>query len=319
MTERKQENFLIRLWRAFWNGLTAFRMAVFNLLFLLVLALFLRLIFVPGTVIDLKPDTTLVIAPTGVIVEQFSGSPAERALNEALGQQLAETRLRDVIDALERAESNENISQVLIETDGLLGVAPGMLTELSAAIAQFRQSEKPIVAYGSTLSQSTYAFASLADEVWLNPDGILMIEGYAYFRNYFREGLEKLKVDVNLFRVGEFKSAMEPFIRDDMSASDQAAAEYFIGGLWREYLEIVSGHRGMPVERLLEIAESMVDLLERSDGNAAAMALEVGLVDQLMTRPAARLELAGRGAADERGGFRRIAMDDFLKRPLKPK
>jgi len=315
MTDQKKGNFLLRIWRGFWNGLTAFRMAVFNILFLIVLALVVRLLLGPGDVIELDSDTTLVISPKGLIVEQYTGSPSERALNEALGQQLPETRLRDIVRALELAAEDDDIAQVLISTDNLLGVAPGTFSELSAAFDRFRQGGKPVLAYGSNLGQSTYGLASLADEVWLNPDGVLMIEGYAYYRNYFSEALQKLKVDVNLFRVGEFKSAMEPFIRDSMSESDQAAAEYFIGGLWQEYLEIVAGHRGMPVQRLLDVAENMVELLERADGNPARMALDAGLVDQLLTRPAARTALANRGAADEDGGFRQIGMRDYLKVP----
>ena len=317
MSENKG-NFLLRLWRGFWNGLTAFRMAVFNILFLIVLALVIRALLGPGDVMTVEEDTTLVIAPDGLIVEQYTGSPAERALNEALGQQLPGTRLRDIVRALELAADDEDIAQVLVSTDNLLGVAPGTFSELSVAFDRFRESGKPVLAYGSNFSQGTYGLASLADEVWLNPDGSLMIEGYAYYRNYFHEGLEKLKIDVNLFRVGEFKSAMEPFIRDSMSEADQAAAEYFIGGLWQEYLEIVAGHRGMPVQRLLDIAENMVERLEQAQGNAAQMALEAGLADQLLTRPAARTELASRGAADDEGGFRRIGLSDYLKVPRKP-
>ena len=314
----KKGNFLLRVWRGFWNGLTAFRMAVFNILFLVVLALVVRALLAPGDAITVEEDTTLVIAPNGLIVEQYTGSPSERALNEALGQQLPETRLRDILRALKLAAADDDISQVLISTDRLLGVAPGTFTELAAAFDAFRQSGKPVYAYGSNMAQSTYGLASLADEVWLNPDGMLMIEGYAYYRNYFNEALDKLKVDVNLFRVGEFKSAMEPFIRDSMSESDRAAAEYFIGGLWQEYLEIVSGHRGMPVERLLEIAEGMVGLLEDAGGNPGQMALEAGLADRLLTRPAARAELAGSGAPDKESGFRQIGLRDYLKVPRKP-
>ena len=314
----KKGNFLLRVWRGFWNGLTAFRMAVFNILFLVVLALVVRALLGPGDAITVKEDTTLVIAPNGLIVEQYTGSPSERALNEALGQQLPETRLRDMLRALKLAAADDDISQVLISTDRLLGVAPGTFTELAAAFDAFRQSGKPVYAYGSNMAQSTYGLASLADEVWLNPDGTLMIEGYAYYRNYFNEALDKLKVDVNLFRVGEFKSAMEPFIRDSMSESDRAAAKYFIGGLWQEYLEIVSGHRGMPVERLLEIAEGMVGLLEDAGGNAGQMALEAGLADRLLTRPAARAELAGSGAPDKKSAFRQIGLRDYLKVPRKP-
>ncbi len=317
MTEASKGNFLWRIWSGFWNGLTAFRMAVFNILFLLVLALLIRAVL-PGDRVELEADTTLVLAPVGMIVEQYTGTPAERAIDEALGQQLPETLLRDILRTLELAAVDRDITQVLVVTDQLLGVAPGTLSELSAAFERFRQSGKPVIAYGSTLIQGTYGLAALADEIWLNPEGMAMIEGYSYFRNYYREGLEKLRVDVNLFRVGEFKSAMEPFIRDSMSEADRAAAEYFIGGLWQEYLEIVARHRGMPVERLAGVIENAVPILEQFDGDAATAALESGLVDRLMTRPEARVELASRGAVDEKNGFRQIAMDDYLAVPRTP-
>ncbi|MGK7294485.1 MAG: signal peptide peptidase SppA [Candidatus Wenzhouxiangella sp. M2_3B_020] len=318
MNEPKKRNFLLRIWLGFWNGLTAFRMAVFNILFLVVLAFVIRLILAPGDAIELESDTTLVIAPTGLIVEQYTGTPSERALNEALGEQIPETRLRDIVRALDLAAEDDDVAQVLISTDRLLGVAPGTLTELSAAFDAFRKSGKAVIAYGGGMTQSTYSFAALADEVWLNPDGGVLIEGYSYYRNYFAEALDKLEVDVNLFRVGEFKSAMEPFIRDSMSEADREAAQYFIGGLWQEYLDIVSGHRGMPVERLAGIAENAVQRLEQAGGNAAQAALEAGLVDALRARPDARIELANRGAPDESDGFRRIGMKDYLRLPRKP-
>lgn len=317
MTEARKGNFLWRIWSGFWNGLTAFRMAVFNILFLIVLALLIRGLL-PGDRLKLEADTTLVLAPVGLIVEQYTGTPAERAINEALGQQLPETLLRDILRTLELAVADEEITQLLVVTDQLLGVAPGSLSELSAAFERFRQSGKPVITYASMLSQGTYGLAALADEVWLNPDGMALIEGYSYFRNYYREGLEKLRVDVNLFRVGEFKSAMEPFIRDSMSEADRAAAEYFIGGLWQEYLDLVARHRGMPVERLAEVIDQAVPILEQFDGDTATAALESGLVDRLITRPAARVELASRGAADENKGFRQIAMEDYLALPRPP-
>lgn len=315
MTEQRQPNFLLRLWRGFWNGLTAFRIAVFNILFLLVLALILRALFFSGDPIVVEPETTLVIAPAGMIVEEFTGNPVERALNEALGQQPQETRLRDLLRALELAAEDDDVAQVLISTDQLLGVSPGSVTELAAAVDRFRESGKPVIAYGGAMAQSGYAIASLADEVWIDPDGGLLIEGFSYYRNYFQEGLEKLRVDVNLFRVGEFKSAMEPYIRNDMSEADREAGEYFIGGLWQEYLETVARYRGMPVERLIEITQNPVQLLAQSGGDASAAALDAGLVDRLMTRPEARLELARRGTADDEGGFRQIDMDSYLSVP----
>ena len=318
MSETKSSNLLVRIWRGFWNGLTAFRMAVFNILFLIVLALVLRAIFFSGDAITVEADSTLVLKPNGLIVEEYTGTPVERALNEALGQQLPETRLRDLLRTLELAAEDDNIVQLLISTDNLIGVSPGTMTELSAAFDRFRESGKPVIAYGSFMGQSQYGLAVLADEIWLNPDGFVLLEGFSYFRNYYREGLEKLAVDVNLFRVGEFKSAMEPFIRDDMSEADRTAGEYFIGGLWQQYLALVAQHRGMPVERVTSIVNNQVDLVEQAGGNVAEAMLEAGLIDRLISRPEARLELASRGAADEDTGFVQIGMGDYLLVPRAP-
>ena len=318
MSETKSSNLLVRIWRGFWNGLTAFRMAVFNILFLIALALILRAIFFSGDVITVEADTTLVLKPNGLIVEEYTGTPVERALNEALGQQPPETRLRDLLRTLELAAEDDNIVQLLISTDNLIGVSPGTMTELSAALDRFRESGKPVIAYGSFMGQSQYGLAVLADEIWLNPDGFVLLEGFSYFRNYYREGLEKLAVDVNLFRVGEFKSAMEPFIRDDMSEADRTAGEYFIGGLWQQYLGLIAQHRGMPVERVTDIINNQVDLVEQANGNVAEAMLEAGLIDRLISRPAARLELAAGGAADEDTGFVQIGMDNYLSAPRAP-
>src|SRR6056297_3072759 len=139
MSEPRQRNFLVRLWLGFWRGLTAFRMAVFNILFLLVLALIVRVLLSPGDAITLEEDTTLVIAPVGLIVEEFTGTPVERALNEAIGDQAPETRLRDLVRVLKLAAEDDRIAQILIRTDRLIGISPGTLTELDAAVKAFRE------------------------------------------------------------------------------------------------------------------------------------------------------------------------------------
>ncbi len=318
MTETKQSNFLVRLWRGFWGGVTALRMFVFNILFLLVLAFLIRGLL-SGDRITIEDDTTLVIAPVGVIVEEFTGTPVERAFNEALGQQLPETRLRDLIRAFELAAEDDRIVQVLLRTDRLLGVSSGTMTELDAAVKRFRDSGKPIIAFGGSMVQSQFGFASMADEVWLDPDGLLLIEGYSRFRNYYASALEMLRVDINLFRVGEFKSAVEPYVRNDMSEADQEAAEYWLGGIWQQYLERVAANRGLPIERLIAQTQNPVEMVTAAGGDIAAAVLEAGWVDRLITRPQARIELADRGAPDDEKGFRQIGMDDYLAVPRAPK
>ena len=309
----------MRLWLGFWHGLTAFRMAVFNILFLLILALVIRLALFPADAVTLEEKTTLVIAPKGFIVEEYTGTPLERAINEALGQSVPETRMRDLLEGFRRAADDKRITQVLINTDQLFGVAPGAMDELAQAVERFRESGKQVIAYGGFLAQGQYYLAALADEVWLNHDGLVIIEGYGRYRNYFREALEKLDVDVNLFRVGEYKSAMEPYIRDDMSPEDREASEYLLGGLWQDYLEGVAMRRGLPLEVLVDITQNPARYLNEAGDDPAAMALDVGLVDRLMSRPEARSELASRGAPNEKGGFRQVSLRRFLHTPRRLK
>lgn len=311
MTSNSRPNVLVRLWLGFWRGLSAIRIAVFNILFLIVLALIIRVLFFSSDEILVDEQTTLVIEPEGVVVEEYTGTPLDRAINQALGQELPETRLRDILAALDYAKDDERIVQVLIRTDKLWGLYPGMQTELADAFARFRDSGKKVIAYGGAMMQSQYMLASMADEIWLDRDGMLLFEGYARYRQYYAEGLDKLKVDVNLFRVGEYKSAMEPFIRNDMSEADRRATEVWMGDLWQSWLDRVAINRGLPVEVLVELTENFSDAVAAADGDLAAMALERGLVDRLASRPEVRAELANRGAADPERGFRQIDFESY--------
>jgi protease-4 len=311
MTSNSRPNILVRLWLGFWRGLTAFRMAVFNIVFLIVLALVIRVLFFSSDEILVEAQNTLVIAPEGVVVEELTGTPLDRAINEALGQELPETRLRDILAALEYAAEDDRIVQVLVRTDELWGLAPGMQTELADAFARFRESGKTVIAYGAAMMQNQYMLASMADEIWLARDGFLLFDGYGRYRQYYAEGLEKLEVDVNLFRVGEYKSAMEPFIRNDMSEADRQATEAWLGDLWQSWLDRVAIQRGMPVEMLVELTENFSDAVAEADGDLAAMALDRGLVDRLVSRPQLRGEMASGGAADAETGFRQIDFETY--------
>ncbi len=313
MAHSNRPNILIRLCLGFWRGVTALRMFVFNILFLVVLAVVLAVVFSGADKLDIESDTTLVINPRGIIVEEYVGTPIERAINEALGQEVQQTRLRDIVAALEHAAEDDRITQVLISTDRLLGVGPGMMQELSEAFETFRATGKRVIAYGGWMGQGQYFLASLADEIWMNPEGAILLDGYGFFRQYYAEGLEKLDVDVNLIRVGEYKSAMEPFIRSDMSDEDREATEYFLGDLWQRYLEKAARNRGMPPEVLANLTDNLGEFLKQANGDMAQMALDQGLVDRLVTRPEFRSELALSGAPDDRDSFRRIGMRSYVE------
>jgi len=305
----------VRAAQAVWHFVDGARKVFLNLLFLLVLYLLWTALVPSEEPLRLKSKTTLLLQPAGTVVEEYTTSPMDRALQGATGQAQAETRLRDLVEAIRYAAEDDAIAQMVIDPNAMAGIGLASLLEIEAAVGEFREAGKPVIAVADNLGQHQYYLAAMADEVWLDPRGMVWIDGYANYRNYFREGLDKLEVQVNLFRVGEYKSAMEPFIRDDMSPEAREAAIAWLDSLWRQYLEGVARFRGMPAPRLAEAIDGFAERIVASDGDFARLALDLGLVDRLVSQPAARVELARLGAAtDEGGDYRHIDFLSYVER-----
>ena len=305
---------LVRGWLGFWRVLNRARIVFLNLLFLLLLYVVYLALLRPGEPLTMRGDTTLVLRPYGTVVEQYSGSPLDRALLQATDQAPEETRLRDLLRAVDLAGRDSRISQMVIDTDYLWRIGLSSLQDLEHAVNAFKATGKPVIALGNALGQHQYYLAAMADEVWLNPDGLVWIDGYANFRHFYREGLEKLEVEINLFRVGEYKSAMEPFVRDDMSPEAREAAQFWLDSLWGQYLEGISRNRGIPVSSLVAAVEGFADRVDSVDGDFARLALDLGLVDRLVSMPQARQELALRGAPNGAGdGYRSVGVEHYLQ------
>lgn len=310
---RKNRSMVSRAFIGLWRFVDGTRKVFLNVLFLLLVVIVVLVFLEPEDSYRLQSDTTLVLRPYGDVVEQYSTTPTDRALQQAFDQVPPETRLRDLIAAIERAALDDDISQLLIHTDYLWGIGLSSLHDLESAVSNFKAAGKPVIAFGDVMGQNQYYLASLADEIWLHPDGLIWIDGYSKYRQFYREGLEKLEVEVNLFRVGEYKSAMEPFVRDDMSSEAREAALFWLGSLWQQYLDGVSQHRGIPLESLASAIENVADRIEEADGNFAQFALELGLVDRLVSYPEARQELARRGKPNRAGdSYRGVEFDDYL-------
>lgn len=308
-----ERSVIVRFFGGLWQLIDTTRKVLLNLVFFGLLIVVVMVLMDSGERLILHPATALVITPYGNVVEQYSGTPLDMAVQQATEETRRETRLRDLVNAIRRARSDERIVRLVIDPGYLSGIGLASLLELEAAIADFKTSGKPVVALTDSMGQAQYYLAAMADEIWLHPEGMVWIDGFAAYRNYYREGLEKLEVEINLFRVGEFKSAMEPFIRDDMSPEDREANLYWIGSLWQQYLEAVSRQRGIPLVDLSESINHFADRLEASGGDFARLALDLGLVDRLISRPEAHQELALLGAPEGNGqGFRQIDFDNYL-------
>lgn len=308
----KRPGAIRRFFGGIWNALNFTRRLVFNLLFLLVLLFVLAAIFGDSRVLQEK--TALVIAPKGELVEQYSADPASRAFERLLGEERPETQLRDVLRAIEKASKDARIDRIVLRPDHLGGAGLASLREINAALAGFRKTGKQVVAYADYLEQRQYYLAAAADEIYLHPEGALLIEGLSRYRSYYREGLQdKLGVDVHLFRVGEYKSAAEPYILDGPSPESREADLYWMNDLWQRYLADVAALRGTDPATMQSDIDNFAERIKTVDGDLAALALQQKLVDALKTQDEFRAIMIERGAEDsENHTFRQVAMEDYL-------
>ena len=303
-----------------WNVMNFTRRLILNFLFFGLLFLFLVLFLVAvGRGSGVKPlteRTTLVIAPEGRLVEQFSADPVSRALAKAFGDKSGEeVQLRDLVRTIDAAREDKNIERVLLRVDGLQPSGYASMREVAASLAKLRASGKQIVAFGENLGQSQYLLAAQANEIYIDPMGSMMLEGLARYRQYYRRGLqEKLGVDVHLFRVGEFKSAAEPYILDAASPESKEADLYWMNDIWARYLEDIAKLRKLTPEQLAAGIDTMPEGIAAAGGDLAKFALQQKLVDGLKTQEEVETLLAERGVADSDadGGFRSIDMATYL-------
>ncbi|KAF1710816.1 signal peptide peptidase SppA [Pseudoxanthomonas sacheonensis] len=303
-----------------WNVMNFTRRLILNFLFFGLLFLFL-VIFVAAVgrgngVKPLLDRTTLVIAPEGKLVEQYSADPATRALAKAFGDKNAEEiQLRDLIRAIDAAKDDKKIERVLLRVDQLQPSGYASMREVAAALARLRASGKQIVSFGENLDQSQYLLAAQANEVYIDPMGSMLLEGLGRYRQYYRQGLQdKLGVDVHLFRVGEFKSAAEPYILDAASKESKEADLFWMSDIWQRYLADIAKARKVTPEQLASGIDTLPEGIAAAGGDLAKFALQQKLVDGLKTQEEVETLLTERGVADEDSdnGFRSVSLGGYL-------
>jgi protease-4 len=271
-----------RLLRWIWSGLDGLRKVLHLLLLLALFSIVWGLFSSPIPLVADK--AALVIDPQGPLVEQLAGDPVERALAKSLRRQPSETLLRDVVDAVESAADDDRISSLYLDLGGLEGGGLAKLQEVAAAIDDFRASGKPVIAYGDFYEQNQYYLAAHADEIYLDPMGAAYVDGYANYGLFVKDALDKLSIDVNIFRVGEYKSAVETFSRNDMSPADREESLAWLGAVWNTYKSDVAKAREFEPARLQEYADGAAGALRKAGGDLGKMALDAGLVTSLKGR-----------------------------------
>ena len=267
----------------------------------------------------LQDKTTLVLDLKGALVEQFSGSAREQLMAQVQGQAQKQTRLRDVLRALEAAAKDDKISAVALRLDDFSGAGLASLHEVAAGLARFKASGKPLLAYGDNYSQRSYFLAAQANEVYLHPMGGVMIEGFGRYRNYYKDALDRLGVSANVIRVGTYKSFAEPYFANGPSKASIEAESYLYGELWSGYTTAVEKVRKLEPGAIALGIEQLPQRLEALKGDSAQLALKAKLIDGIKTRDEMRDLLIARGALDEKSkSFRQVDLSAYLGQLKKP-
>lgn len=308
-----------------WRGLDGLRKFLHLLLLLLIFG------FVVGalrtSIPHIADQSALVIAPKGEIVEQLTGDPIEQALARAQGKGQSETLLWDLVDVLQAAKDDARIKAVVLDLEEMTGGGQPTLAEFTAALRDFRSSGKKVVAHSSYYGEAQYFVAAVADEVYLDPFGLVAMDGYERYRTYYKDLFDKLGVQVNLFRVGAYKSAAEVYVRTDMSPEDREESLAYLNALWSNYRGAVAEARGLKPEDISNYVANAVPALKAVKGDAAQMALDAKLVTGLKTSIEVERRMVELVGGDSNGepakpdgeveaddeSFKATSFDDYLR------
>jgi protease-4 len=280
-------NLIVRLISAIWSGADAVRKVLHLALLLVIFIVFVGALS-GGAPRPLPSKAALVISPAGALVEQMEGDPVDRAISEALGDGKRQTVVQDILEALEFARDDDRIEVVHLDLSSMSGGGLAKLRRIAGAISDFRSSGKRVIASADFLSQQTFYLAAHADEVYLHPDGVLFLQGFGSYRNYYKDAIDKLRIDWHVFRVGTHKSAVEPFTRMDMSAEDREARGRLLEQLWALYSDGIVTARGLAAGAVQAYADNLLENIRSANGDFATVALESGFVDGLLTHAEVR-------------------------------
>lgn len=301
-----------RSYRALMKFISALRLLVLNLVFLAFLVV-LAVVISSSKLPTIPEKGALVLNIEGTLVDQKTYvEPVSQLLGESNPEQ-RETLLSDVIKAIDYARDDDRINTLVLSLDYFVHGGISKISELTGPLQSFRDAGKKIIAIGDNYSQDQYLLAVQADEIYINPLGMVWIEGYGVFRNYFKNALDKLEIQFHIFRVGEFKSAMEPFMRNDMSSEAKEANLLWLGTLWDEYVNTVAQRRHLKPMDINRYVNQADEILAKYQGNTATMAVASGLVDGVKSREEMNLYLVDViGAEDEDGFFQAIGFEQYL-------
>ena len=285
-----------------------------NIIFLIALLVglisFISSIFVDD--FDDPSDKALVIRPMGPIVEQVAGS--NDPIDNLSGNLPRELYVGDLLEVLDAAASDQRVQNIILSLDNIDGTGQAVLYDVGNALQKLQAADKNIIAVGDYYTRSGYYLASFADEIIMNTDGIVEMYGFGRSRLFYKSFLDKIKVDFNIFRVGTFKSAVEPYLGNEMSEAAKEANLAYLDVLWSSYKDVISKNRNMSSEQIQFLVDNADTILTEEGISSAEAILNYGLVDKLMPRTKTRnyfKELFGE--SDDKTSFAQISGYEYFR------
>ncbi|EAP5564223.1 signal peptide peptidase SppA [Salmonella enterica subsp. enterica serovar Lagos] len=315
--------FIAEFFKWTWRVLNFVREMVLNLffIFLVLVGVGIWMQIGNGSNSEQTARGALLLDISGVIVDKPSTNHRLGALGRQLfgasSDRLQENSLFDIVNAIRQAKDDRNITGIVLDLKNFTGADQPSMRYIGKALREFRDSGKPVFAVGENYSQGQYYLASFANKIWLSPQGQVDLHGFATNGLYYKTLLDKLKVSTHVFRVGTYKSAVEPFIRDDMSPAAREADSRWIGELWQNYLHTVSANRQISPQQLFPGAQAIIDGLTSVGGDTAKYALDHKLVDALASSADVEKALTKQfGWSKTENNYRAISYYDYsLKTP----
>lgn len=277
---------IYNIFRGVGRILTAIRNGVFNVLFLVILLAGL-VVFLGTRPASIPVNSILQLRLAGDIVEEpRTSSSAEKLISQVLGEEDTPryTLLQDLLDSIETAAFDPAIVAIVLDLKDLGAIGLDQMQTIGKALEVFRHQSKKVLAAGDFFTQKQYYLAAYADTIMLNPMGGVELHGFGLYPLYFRDALDKLEVNYHIFRVGTYKSAVEPLTRNSMSDEARGQNLEWLSAFWDTYLHDVARQRGLTTDHLTGYVANIADRLTEADGNTAQLALNERLVDLLLTR-----------------------------------
>ena len=306
-----------KFFKGIFRTLSLIQKILFGILFWGIVILIIAGIFYNG-VPKVREGEVLVLAPSGYIVDEYSSSHGQRRIDEYMGEPSKETLLPDLNWVLEAAAGDGRIQSVLLDLSGLSGGGPAVLGSFRRSLEKFKVSGKPLYAFSPFMDQNSLYLAAVADEVVIDPMGEVFIQGYGAFRTYMKDGLDEWGITPHIYRAGENKDYVTPYLSNEMSSREKSSVRNYLDDLWESWLGDTARSLGKEPGEIQNYSDHYGTILSRSDLSAAKLAVQQGFAHKIMDYDTFSRHMESRVGTDESGyGFSRSYWTDYLARERK--